>query len=119
MTIKINRKIVDCSVLKDPDQATVNTVDTDETPAAVTNVVHMHEKLERPQMLHGNTYKITTPLSEHALYVTVNDIILDQGGPGEDKANIPTMNEWGMIMFVVLAGLGAVYYIRRQKRAAR
>ena len=51
--------------------------------------------------------------------MTVNDIILDQGGPGEDKANIPTMNEWGMIMFVVLAGLGAVYYIRRQKRAAR
>jgi len=79
VTIKINRKIVDCSVLKDPDQATVNTVDTDETPAAVTNVVHMHEKLERPQMLHGNTYKITTPLSEHALYVTVNDIILNPG----------------------------------------
>jgi hypothetical protein len=79
VTIKIDRKIVDCSVLKDPDQATVNTADTAEIPAAATNVVHMHEKLERPQMLHGTTYKITTPLSEHALYVTINDIILNPG----------------------------------------
>ena len=30
---------------------------------------------------------------------------------------IPTMTEWGMIIFVVLAGLGAVYYLRRQRRA--
>jgi predicted outer membrane repeat protein len=28
---------------------------------------------------------------------------------------IPTMNEWGMIIFMVLSGLGAVYYLRRQK----
>jgi hypothetical protein len=27
------------------------------------------------------------------------------------------MNEWGMIIFMVLAGLGAIYYIRRQRRA--
>jgi hypothetical protein len=37
----------------------------------------MHEKLERPEMLLGSTYKITTPLSEHALYVTINDVILN------------------------------------------
>lgn len=30
---------------------------------------------------------------------------------------IPTLNEWGMIIFMTLAGLGAVYYMRRQKRA--
>jgi hypothetical protein len=29
---------------------------------------------------------------------------------------IPTMNEWGMMIFIVLAGLGAVYYLRRQRR---
>jgi hypothetical protein len=29
---------------------------------------------------------------------------------------VPTMTEWGMIVFVVLAGLGSVYYLRRQKR---
>jgi hypothetical protein len=31
---------------------------------------------------------------------------------------IPTMSEWGMIIFMVFAGLGAVYYLRRQKRAS-
>ena len=30
---------------------------------------------------------------------------------------VPTMTEWGMIIFMVLAGLGAVYYMRRQRRA--
>jgi hypothetical protein len=79
VTIKIDRKIVDCSVVKEPDQPAITTADTAIPLAAVTNVVHMHEKLERPQMLHGTTYKITTPLSEHALYVTINDIILNPG----------------------------------------
>ena len=30
---------------------------------------------------------------------------------------IPTMNEWGMIIFMVFAGLGAVYFMRKQKIA--
>lgn len=30
-------------------------------------------------MLLGSTYKVKTPLTEHALYVTVNDVILNQG----------------------------------------
>ena len=33
------------------------------------------------------------------------------------KAAIPTMTQWGMIIFIVLAGFGAVYYLRRRKRA--
>ena len=32
-------------------------------------------------------------------------------------ASVPTMNEWGMIIFIVLAGLGAIYYLRRYRRA--
>jgi hypothetical protein len=47
------------------------------SPENVDNVVHMHEKLERPSVLSGSTYKIKTPLSEHALYVTINDIVLN------------------------------------------
>jgi hypothetical protein len=35
----------------------------------------------------------------------------------KNQTSIPTMTEWGMIIFVVLAGLGAAYYLRRQKRA--
>jgi hypothetical protein len=33
------------------------------------------------------------------------------------SAAVPTMTEWGMIIFAVLAGLGAVYSIRKQRRA--
>lgn len=29
---------------------------------------------------------------------------------------VPTLNEWGVIIFLVLAGLGSVYYLRRQGR---
>ena len=32
-------------------------------------------------MLLGSTYKIKTPLTEHALYVTINDIVLNQDTP--------------------------------------
>ena len=46
---------------------------------ALNNVVQMHERVERPEMLLGSTYKISTPLSDHALYVTVNDIVLNAG----------------------------------------
>jgi hypothetical protein len=53
----------------------VTGAEPDEPP----NVVHMHEKLKRPPMLQGSTYKIKTPLSEHSLYVTINDIILNEG----------------------------------------
>ena len=42
-------------------------------------IIQMHEKVERPEMLLGSTYKLKTPLSAHALYVTVNDIVLNAG----------------------------------------
>ena len=31
--------------------------------------------------------------------------------------SVPTMTEWGMIIFMLLAGLGAVYYLRMRRRA--
>ena len=45
----------------------------------------MHERLERPEVLVGSTYKIKTPLSEHALYVTINDVILNAGTVHEQR----------------------------------
>ena len=42
-------------------------------------VVWMHEKLERPEVLIGSTYKIKTPVSDHAMYLTINDIMLNEG----------------------------------------
>jgi len=82
MTIKIDGKIVDCSVSSDAGEQPI-TITASEALQPQDNVVYMHEKLERPQQLHGTTYKITTPLSEHALYVTINDIILNPGTPHE------------------------------------
>jgi len=48
-------------------------------------VVRMHEKLERPEMLLGSTYKVKTPVSDHAMYVTINDIILNPGTEHEQR----------------------------------
>ncbi len=50
-------------------------------------VIQMHEKVgERPDTLIGATYKIKSPLFEHALYVTINDIVLNQGTEYERHA---------------------------------
>ena len=73
MAIKIDKNIVDYHV-KD---STENQPQTEQQKKA--EVIQMHERLERPEMLVGSTYKVKTPLSEHALYVTINDVILNQG----------------------------------------
>ncbi|SFJ31716.1 adenosylcobalamin-dependent ribonucleoside-diphosphate reductase [Celeribacter neptunius] len=39
-------------------------------------VVYLSEPLDRPQQLEGNTYKVKWPDSEHALYITINDIVV-------------------------------------------
>ena len=40
-------------------------------------VVYMSEPLDRPQSLEGHTYKLKWPDSEHAIYLTINDILLN------------------------------------------
>jgi hypothetical protein len=79
MTIKIERKIVDYVVAKDDQEQELDKAMREEEES----IVQMHEKVARPEMLFGSTYKIKTPLSEHALYVTINDIILNRGTPHE------------------------------------
>ena len=74
MSIKIEQKIIKAEVM---DKASQQQEAASEPPKA--DVIHMHEKLARPASLQGITYKIKTPLSEHALYVTVNDIVLNPG----------------------------------------
>jgi ribonucleoside-diphosphate reductase alpha chain len=46
------------------------------TEAASGEVVYMSEPLDRPAALEGYTYKVKWPDSEHALYITINDIVL-------------------------------------------
>lgn len=66
MAIKIEKDITSYEVVRE-----------DANSAPESNVIQMHEKLQRPEMLLGSTYKIKTPLTEHALYVTINDIVLN------------------------------------------
>ena len=40
------------------------------------DVVYLSEPLDRPQALEGNTYKLKWPDSEHAIYLTINDVIV-------------------------------------------
>ena len=44
--------------------------------AASGEVIYMSEPLDRPATLEGHTYKVKWPDSEHALYITINDIVL-------------------------------------------
>ena len=82
MAIRIEGKIVDYAVggNEEPQQEQQAAVAAGKEAAQEEdNVVQLHEKLKRPEMLIGSTYKVKTPLSEHALYVTINDIILNHG----------------------------------------
>lgn len=69
--VKIDKKITGFSIKKEeqPNAA--------ESEAKAPAIQHMHENVSRPEMLVGGTYKIKTPLSDHALYITINDIILN------------------------------------------
>jgi hypothetical protein len=111
MAIKIDRKIVKYQVQKPEDQpqdkAAGKAADkaaevraAAKAPVAVASpgeelvrdkngrtakVIRMHERLERPEMLVGSTYKIKTPISDHAMYVTINDIVLNEGTEYEQR----------------------------------
>ncbi|MCA2011024.1 adenosylcobalamin-dependent ribonucleoside-diphosphate reductase [Cereibacter sphaeroides] len=39
-------------------------------------VIYLSEPLDRPEALEGSTYKLKWPVSEHAIYITVNDIVV-------------------------------------------
>ncbi|MDH3713965.1 MAG: NrdJb [Gammaproteobacteria bacterium] len=77
MNIHIDKRIVACDVVGQGDPQAAP--QPDKTPETRAEVIQLHEKIERPDLLVGSTYKIKTPLSEHALYVTINDIFLNAG----------------------------------------
>ena len=88
MAVKIDKKIKGYSVLTPEDKAresapvvhaeSVSRAKAEaELPTA--DIIHMHERIERPEVLIGSTYKIKSPLVEHAMYVTINDIVLNAG----------------------------------------
>ncbi|HEY7641202.1 MAG TPA: hypothetical protein VH814_15855 [Steroidobacteraceae bacterium] len=84
-TTKIDKRIVKYRVEKPEDKAAQEKAASVVEARKESNVVWMHEKVERPEMLLGSTYKIKTPVSDHAMYVTINDIVLNEGTPYEQR----------------------------------
>lgn len=76
---RIEKKIVGYDVITAEKKA------ARDAEAKKDSIVQMHESVERPEMLIGSTYKIKTPMSEHALYVTINDMILNEGTEHETR----------------------------------
>ncbi len=74
MSIKIEKKIVGYSIKKDEEEVP-------QVPERET----MHEEVARPDELRGYTYKIKTPLSDHAMYITINDIVLNENTEHEQE----------------------------------
>ncbi|NLA68469.1 MAG: NrdJb [Gammaproteobacteria bacterium] len=91
MAVRIQKKITGYSVVAADSadatpQARPDAGDAREAPArSSAEVIQMHERIERPEVLIGSTYKIKSPLVEHAMYVTINDIVLTAGTEHESR----------------------------------
>jgi hypothetical protein len=44
----------------------------------------MHEGISRPENLAGHTYKLKLPSEDSAIYVTINNIVLNDGTPSRE-----------------------------------
>jgi hypothetical protein len=87
---QVQRKdIAEDAVAAKPKEAPVTEVTPVTTPKVkeILKVapIHMNEHVARPEALHGTTYKIKTPVSDHALYITINDIVLNAGTEHEQR----------------------------------
>lgn len=94
MAIKIDQKIKGYAVLSPEDKARDAAPQVPAEPVSRTaaeaelpkaEVIQMHERIERPDVLIGSTYKIKSPMVEHAFYVTINDIVLNAGTEHEHR----------------------------------
>ena len=94
MAIKIEKKIIGYA-LKKP---------LEEVPAKPPERETMHEHVARPDELRGYTYKVKTPLSDHAMYITINNIVLnvstehEQEYPFEVFINSKNMEQFQWIL---------------------
>ena len=91
MTTHIEKRIVKYRVLKAEDKTAVKSAPEPQEELAhspdgrTAKVIRMHEEIQRPEVLIGSTYKIKTPVSDHAMYVTINDIVLNEGTEYEQR----------------------------------
>jgi len=73
-SIKIEKKITGYEVAKPKEEQ-----------EAESKIAHIAPLLERDDVLEGSTYKIKTPHSEHAMYITINDVVVNAGTPDEHR----------------------------------
>src|SRR5690606_16659790 len=86
MTVRIQKKITGYSVATPEDsKAAAAPAPAEAAAKPSADVIQMHERIERPDVLIGSTYKIKSPLVEHAMYVTINDIVLNGGTEHEQR----------------------------------
>lgn len=89
MTIKISKNIAGYEVVKPEEELAAKKLAAEEKEARTSaKVIRMTEKVMRPEgmeSLEGSTYKIKTPLDDHAMYVTINDIVLNMGTEHEQR----------------------------------
>ncbi len=84
MAIKIEKKIVSYALVNEQDKKDAEAKVAAQN-AEAKNVIQLGEPLSRPDKLVGNTYKIKTPVTEHALYITINDVMMNEGTPQEHR----------------------------------
>ena len=86
MAIKIEKKITGYNVVSEEDKTkAAEAAAIAAQPQKSADVVQLGEPLSRPDKLVGNTYKIKTPVTEHALYITINDVVMNEGTPQEHR----------------------------------
>lgn len=108
MAIKIDKKITGYALVTEEDKA--KAAEAEKVAAAATqNIVQLGEPLSRPEVLVGNTYKIKTPVTEHALYITINDVVMYEGTPQEHRRPFEIfINSKNMDHFQWIVGLTRV-----------
>ena len=103
MSIKIEKKIVSYSVVDKTDEQ------KDEKKEMPAEVVEIGEPLARPDKITGSTYKVKTPVREHALYITINDVIMNEGTDQEHRRPFEIfVNSKNMEHFQWIVGLTRV-----------
>ena len=101
----------------DPRQVQVNVAGTSETfstPASPnTAMVWAFKTMNFTAVASSTTLEFTSVDGNGWYGPVIDDVsVVDSDDSVE---SVPTLSEWGMILFIVLAGLGSLYYLRRNK----
>jgi hypothetical protein len=91
MSTRIDKRIVKFRVRKPEEEAQAAAKTAAEAEMSTgrdgrrAKVIRLTEEVQRPEMLIGSTYKIKTPVTDHAMYVTINDILLNEDTDHEQR----------------------------------